>query len=474
LHIPYLTTHCDLELTVPKKTSPLCALLSAALLSVASAQDVHTVSKLASTPPMGWNSWDAYGTTVTEAQIKANADAMADKLMPFGWQYIVVDIQWYAAAAAGHDYRPGETLTLDEYGRLTPAVSRFPSAAEGRGFRPLADYIHGKGLKFGIHIMRGIPRQAVDRNLPIKGTQYHAADVADRQNACRWNPDMWGVNMAKPGSQEYYDSLIELYTSWGVDFIKADDMGSHQFQPAEIQALSRAIARSSRPIVLSISPGPAPLSEAAFLGQHAQMWRISDDFWDDWKLLKRQFELARAWAPFAGAHNTWPDADMLPVGRLRITAKEGGGAPSRFTSDEQRTMLTLWSIFRSPLIIGGELPSLDPLSLALLANPEVIAVDQSSSAGHESFRKGAFVAWTADAPERNTHYIAFFNVTDVQQAFEADWSAVGIATKDPVVRDLWERKDIGPSRTLAVRLRPHASVLYRVTGGTRTGAPVGL
>jgi hypothetical protein len=193
------------------------------------------------------------------------------------------------------------------------------------------------------------------------------------------------------------------------------------------------------------------------------MWRISDDFWDDWKLLKRQFELIRAWAPYTSVHNTWPDADMLPIGRLRITAKEGGGAPSKFTSDEQRTMVTLWSIFRSPLIMGGDLPSLDPVSLALLANPEVIAVDQSSRAGHESFSNGNFIAWTADAPDRNTHYIAVFNVTDVQQVLETQWSAVGIAIKNPVVRDLWERKDIGPSRTLAVRLKPHASVLYRVT-----------
>jgi hypothetical protein len=436
--------------------------LAVGLLCVAATQNVYAAPQLAATPPMGWNSWDAYGTTVTEAQVKANADAMADKLIRFGWQYVVVDIQWYAAAAAGHDYRPGEALSVDEYGRLIPAVNRFPSAAGGKGFRPLADYIHGKGLKFGIHIMRGIPRQVVDRNLPIKGTAYHAADVADQQNGCGWNPDMWGVDTSKPGSQEYYDSLIELYTSWGVDFIKADDMGSHQYQPAEIRALSRAIAKSPRPILLSISPGPAPRSAAAFLGQHAQMWRISDDFWDDWKLLRRQFELADAWAPFTGVNNTWPDADMLPIGRLRITAKEGGGAPSRFTADEQRTMLTLWSIFRSPLIMGGELPSLDPAALTLLTNAEVIAVDQSSKAGHEAFNNGAFIAWQADASELNTSYVAVFNVTDTEQALDVDWSAVGIAVKNPAVRDLWEHKDRGTLSRLAVRLRPHASVLYRV------------
>jgi alpha-galactosidase len=441
------------------RRSALWVLLGAGLLSLACAQN----AQLAPTPPMGWNSWDAYGTTVTEAQIKANADAMANALARYGWQYIVVDIQWYAAAAAGHDYRPGETLTLDQFGRLTPALNRFPSAAGGRGFRPLADYIHARGLKFGIHIMRGIPRQAVARNLPIKGTKYHAADVADRQNGSRWNPDMWGVDMTKPGSQEYYDSLIELYASWGVDFIKADDLGSHEYQPAEIEALSRALARSPRPIVLSISPGPAPLSAAGFLGQHAQMWRISDDFWDDWKLLRRQFDLAREWAPFVGAGNTWPDADMLPVGRLRITAKEGGGAASRFTPDEQRTMLTLWSIFRSPLIIGGELSSLDPSSLELLANPEVLAVDQSSQAGHEAFRNDTFVGWTAAVPGSADRYVAVFNVTDASQTLQMDWGSLGIAVDSPVVRDLWQRRDMGPARRLSVALPPHASVLYRVS-----------
>src|SRR5215467_9470920 len=202
----------------------------------------------APTPPMGWNSWDSYGTTVTEAQVKANADVMARDLASHGWQYIVVDIQWYEPNAQGHDYAPGAKLAMDQYGRLLPAVNRFPSSANGHGFKPLADYVHNKGLKFGIHIMRGIPRQAVEQNTPIKGTQYHAADIADKDNPCEWNPDMWGVDTTKPGSQTYYDSIAELYASWGVDFIKADDMGSHLYQPVEIKALALAIRKSGRPM----------------------------------------------------------------------------------------------------------------------------------------------------------------------------------------------------------------------------------
>ncbi len=437
--------------------------LFCAFLIVISAAAHAQNSLLTPTPPMGWNSWDSYGTTVTEAQVKANTDAMAAKLAKFGWKYIVVDIQWYAAEAAGHDYQPGEPLTMDSYGRLLPAVNRFPSATGGRGFRPLADYVHDKGLKFGIHIMRGIPRQAVDRNLPIKGTKYHAADVAERENPCRWNPDMWGVDTTKPGSQEYYDSLAELYASWGVDFIKADDMGSHLYQPAEMKALSRAIKKIGRPMVLSISPGPAPLSEVEFFEKFAQMWRISDDFWDDWRLLKKQFEYAREWAPFVGVNGTWPDADMLPIGKLRVTAKEGGGSPSKFTRDEQQTMMTLWSIFRSPLIMGGDLPTLDGSTLAVLTNPDVLAVNQQSAGGHQSAAKGDFIAWVADAPSSHDHYVAMFNVGESQQTFEGAWSDVGVNAARASVRDLWQQKDLGPLEKFSITLSPHASVLYRVT-----------
>ena len=412
---------------------------------------------------MGWNSWDSYGTTVTEAQVKANADAMARDLASHGWQYIVVDIQWYEPNAQGHDYAPGAKLAMDEYGRLLPAVNRFPSSANGAGFKPLADYVHSKGLKFGIHIMRGIPRQAVEQNTPIKSTQYHAADIADKDNACEWNPDMWGVDTTKPGSQTYYDSIAELYASWGVDFIKADDMGSHLYQPAEIKALALAIGETGRPMVLSISPGPAPLSEWRFFGKYTQMWRISDDFWDDWKLLKKQFDYTRDWAEHVGKNNTWPDADMLPLGKLRITAKEGGGAQTKFTPDEQQTVMTLWSIFRSPLIFGGDLPSLDAATLKLITNDEVLAVNQHSSGNHEALEKGELRAWIAFAPEKNEFYIAVFNLGEETIQVNLPWDQFIKKVSTAEVRDLWGRKGLGTRRGIETELRPHASGLYRIS-----------
>jgi hypothetical protein len=116
---------------------------------------------------MGWNSWDCYGASVTEEEVLGNAEYMAEHLLLFGWEYIVVELQWYEPGANSSAYRPFVPLEMDAYSRLIPAPYRFPSTANGQGFKPLADRIHALGLKFGIHILRGIPRQAVHQNTPI-------------------------------------------------------------------------------------------------------------------------------------------------------------------------------------------------------------------------------------------------------------------------------------------------------------------
>jgi alpha-galactosidase len=437
----------------------LAVLLAAATASVAAtAQD----APLAPTPPMGWNSWDAYGTAVREDQVKANADAMARHLARYGYRYVVVDIQWYQPTARGHRYVAGAALAMDEYGRLVPAENKFPSSANGAGFKPLADYVHALGLKFGIHIMRGIPRQAVRANTPILGTPYRAADVADTTNGCAWNPDMWGVDVRKPGGQAYYDGIARLYASWGVDFVKADDMGSHRFQPVEFRALRRALDRSGRRIVLSISPGPAPRDSAAFFARRAQMWRISDDLWDEWRLVRAQFDYARDWARFVGVNHAWPDADMLPLGRLRLVDSAGRGTPTRLTPDEQRTVMTLWSIFRSPLIIGGDLPTLDVATLALLTNPEVLAVNQRGRAPRQVLERAGLRVWRSDVPGRADRYVAVFNLDSLPQRVDLAWTDVGLGEGGHHVRDLWARRSLGAADRVRVDLAPHASVLYRV------------
>ncbi len=424
---------------------------------------------LAPTPPMGWNSYDAYCGDVTEQEVKANADYMAEHMASLGWKYVVIDYYWYFSQTHPTQQQDTWGFNMDEYGRLIPAPNRFPSAAEGQGFKPLADYIHSKGLKFGIHIMRGIPRAAVAKNLPILGTSAHAQDVVDTRNACSWSTAMYGVDVNKPGGQAYYDSIAALYAQWGVDYIKADDM-SHAGKPAredyhaaEIAALHRAIVKSGRPMVLSLSPGPAPVGEAAHLEENANLWRISDDFWDKWKLLKATFPLCRAWAPNIGP-NHWPDADMLPLGRIRIRGYEDPERRTRFTPAEQRTHLTLWAIFRSPLMMGGDLPTLDAATLDMLTNREWLDVDQHSSHNRELFTLGNQVAWAADAPGLRDKYLAIFNLNDwLPSRISVDWSELGLGKKC-AVRDIWDRKDLGDvDDSFAAWIAPHSAGLYRIT-----------
>lgn len=362
---------------------------------------------VAPTPPMGWNSWDCFGCTVTEDITKANADYMATNLASHGWQYIVVDIQWYEPQSRGFDYSPHPKVTMDEWGRLWPVPKKFPSATEGKGFKPLADYVHNKGLKFGLHLLRGIPRAAVDQNTPVLGTTCRAGDIADRTSKCDWNPDMYGVDMAKPGAQEYYNSVFRLLAEWGVDYVKVDDL-SQPYHAPEIEGIRQAIDRCGRPIVFSTSPGDTPLTDGAHVSTNANLWRISGDFWDDWRALKAQFDRLDRWTRFRGPGH-WPDADMLPLGNVRAVEAKGW---TRFTEAEQVSLMTLWSIAKSPLMMGGHLPKNDAFTLALLTNDEILQVNQRSSNNRQLFRDGDLVGWVADVPNSKDKYVALFNARE--------------------------------------------------------------
>ncbi|HWD39934.1 MAG TPA: glycoside hydrolase family 27 protein [Fimbriimonas sp.] len=410
----------------------------------------------AKTPPMGWNSWDGFATTVTEAQTRAQIDVMASKLKRFGWKYIVVDIQWYEPNATGFDYRSSAKLEMDRFGRLLPAPNKFPSAAGGKGFKVLADYAHHKGLKFGLHLMRGVPRQAVAAKTPVEGTSYTAADIDDPKSPCPWNDDMFGVDMSRPGAQAYYDSVFRQFANWGIDFVKVDDL-SRPYHQAEIEGIRKAIDRSGRRIVLSTSPGATPLDAGPHIESHANMWRISDDFWDNWPSLLAQFDRLRDWTPYRDPGH-FPDADMLPIGVLQM-----GRSKTHFTQAEQRTLLTLWSIARSPLMIGADLTRLDDYTLSLLDNPEVIAVDQASSGNRELFRKEGLIAWIADVPGTPSKYLALFNTTDSAQTVTIDSLDIG-SLRVMSVRDLWARQDIGRHvESFGAALEPHGAGLYRLS-----------
>jgi hypothetical protein len=381
-----------------------------------------------------------------------------------------MDEGWYVRNPASDpkDYQ----FVLSDDGRFLPVESRFPSAANGAGLKPIAQRIHALGLKFGIHIIRGIPREAVAKNLPIAGSSFHAQDAADTTDVCPWNAYNYGVKSNAAG-QAYYDSMFQLYASWDVDFIKVDCIADHPYKPEEIRMVHLAIEKSGRPMVLSLSPGPTALEHAEEVAKYAEMWRICDDFWDHWgpwpdhewsQSLYQQFATTAKWAPHVKPGG-WPDADMLPIGKLGPSPGAGEVRDTRFTKDEQRTMLTLWAIFRSPLIIGGDLLSMDAWTTSLLTNAEVLAVDQHSRENKPVINTDRTAVWTARPEDGEGFYVAVFNISDAEQTVKYAWKDLGIPEGPYTVQDLWEGKKLKVKQGLQMKLASHAAVLYRIMRG---------
>jgi hypothetical protein len=502
------------------KMKYVAAVLSSGLLTATAAEPAFW--SWAKTPPMGWNSWDCYGAGVWESNVLANADYMDKNLKSHAWNLVTIDIQWYEPLAHTGNYRRGALLEMDANCRLRPAPNRFPMTAATHSFKPLANYLHAKGLKFGLHLMRGIPRQAVRDNIPILGTEklkeggVHAADLIfpNGANSCGWNTDMNGVDMSKPGAQEYYKSVFELMASWDLDLVKVDDLAG---KTPEIEAIRKAIDQCGRPILLSVSMGSGA-NQGPHLMTNATMWRISFDFWDRWDALYNQFRNLNDHQPFQGPGH-WPDADMIPLGHLE-TWKTNPPHVSYFSQDEQVTMMTLWCIARSPMILGAELPDNDPHTLWLLTNDEVIAVNQNSTNNRQLFNTNNQVAWIADVPDSKDEYVALFNTEPapvgggrrggfpgfggrrggrggpkaptnppampppgtvaVAAATNAAPATMPVSALQPAnisvelasvglsgtwkVRDLWLRRDLGTTtNTLTQRVNSHGAGLYRLS-----------
>lgn len=424
-------------------------------------------NKAALTPPMGWNSWDCYAATVNEEQLLGNAAYMAEHLKEYGWEYIVCDIQWSEpnAGTGEGEYIPFAPLTLDAYGRQLPAPNRFPSAAGGLGFGPIASKIHAMGLKFGIHIMRGIPRQAVHARMPVLGTDVTADKIALPYSICKWNSDMYGLNPSHPASQKYYDSIFELYASWGVDYVKVDDICNTNMYPhapysaeKEVEMIAKAIEHCGRQMVLSLSPGPTVIEKAWHLSKYANMWRITDDFWDRWDLLKNMFERCEVWQNHV-APGCWPDCDMLPLGHIGMGWKQG--RQTNFTRDEQVTMMTLWCIFRSPLMMGGEMRLNDGWTLSLLQNGEVLRLLKHSSGARQLERDDRHAVWMSHDADGSV-YIALFNLSDMRLEVSVSEDVCGFAPR--AVRDLWQHREVTmPAGRISAQLPPHGSALYKIS-----------
>jgi alpha-galactosidase len=421
--------------------------------------------KLALTPPLGWNSYDGYGDSVTEAEMLDNAKAVAKILKPHGWQYVVVDYCWYDPKAYNNNpnEHAGAKLPIDEYGRLQPAVNRFPTADGGKGFKPLADAVHGMGLKFGIHIMRGIPRVAVEANTPILGTNFKAADAANTNDKCDWCPFMYGVKGATPAGQAWYDSIFKQYAQWGLDFVKVDDLTA-PYHGDEVHAIHDAIAKCGRSIVFSTSPGETPIQQADHVGANANMWRATGDYWDTWHQLDAAFTFANRWSGHGGVGH-WPDLDMLPLGHLSVNNRSvDRDRMTRFSKSEQVTMLTLWSMAPSPLMLGGRFTDADAWEVSLLTNDDVLAVNQDAAGkqGNRVAGKDGMEIWTRDLSD-GSQAVALFNRTDEDTTIRATLAELGLDGKC-MVRDLWQRKDLGLMEDhVETSVTPHGAVMLRIS-----------
>ncbi|MBC7687078.1 MAG: glycoside hydrolase family 27 protein [Aquabacterium sp.] len=432
------------------------------------------ISQVAQTPPMGWNSYNCFGSAVHEDEVKANADYVATNLKQHGWQYVVVDFLWSYDNPAGSkignpfqlrlqdgSYVPW--LTMDAWGRLMPQPTKFPSAFGGRGFKPLSDYVHSLGLKFGIHVMRGIPRQAVWAKATVMGTNGITADmVADTSSMCPWMNHMYGLNMSKPGAQEYLNSILKLYASWEVDFIKVDDL-SRPYSNGEVEGYQKAIESCGRPVVLSLSPGETPVAQAAHATKYSKMWRMADDFWDNWEMILHMFNYAKSWEGTSG-HGHWPDCDMIQIGKLSKRGPVGPERFSRFTEDELYTHMNFWCLYRSPLMLGGNLPENRELELKLFTNDEVLAVNQQGEKPRQLYKKEGSMVWVSQVSGSKDYYVGLFNISDTAKSVAVDFASLKLKGRIKV-RDLWKKADLGEfKKGYAQKINKHGSVLLRIAG----------
>ena len=441
-----------------------------------------TAPSASATPPRGWNSYDAFTMNVNETQFLANCQAMADLLLPHGFDTCVIDYLWYETS--------GGMWALDDYCRPIPDVERWPSSAGGKGFRAIADKIHAMGLKFGIHIMRGTSSYAQEKDCVIKGTSdTHVSSIIDPDGSCGWKPDSLGVDMSKPGAQAFYDSLYEQYAvDWQVDFIKNDCVFRSK-RIAEIKAQAKSIAKyasapGGRPIVYSLSPGQSSdfddeAKTSDLISADVNMYRITDDDWDHWSELAVHFDAAAAFAsriakPGLLGAPSFPDLDMLPIGYV-TSPGDSHARPdhwSDLTRDEQRSQMTLWAIARSPLFFGGDVTKLRggaahpsasnaassnaSFVLGLLTNEAVLALNAASRDNRElSNSAGGLRVWAATmAPEKaeRRFAVAFFN-TAAQPAAHATVSVAAVlnasGTGPPAsfdsckVSDMWSGAAMG-------------------------------
>ena len=281
---------------------------------------------------------------------------------------------------------------------------------------------------------------------------------------------MYGVDRRKKDAQCYYDSIFQLYADWGVDYVKCDDICNTNIYPNnpysakdEIEMLHEAIMKTGRPIVLSLSPGPALIEKAWHYEKYANMWRITDDFWDNWGLLLNMFERCELWQNHV-SEGCFPDCDMLPLGWLgQGFHTDKHTWHTNLTENEQRTMMTLWCIFRSPLMLGTEMPRLDEWTLSLLTNADVLGLLKHSRGAKQIARDKAHAVWFSHDTNEDADYVALFNFADEESKVSVNLSEEGVAGT-VTGRELWDGETaVFEDGIISSPVAAHGAKLWKLT-----------
>ena len=411
-------------------------------------------------PPAGWNSFDSFGGYLHEQAAFEQLAAFESKLAGSGYEYFVVDIGWYGE----YELKPGTILpspktkhaldmNLDGNGRPLPSKCYWPN-----GFAGLIAAVHDRGFKFGIHMMRGIPRKAVQSRAPVLGTGYTADQIADTSSTCKWCHYNYGVNMEHPGAQAYYNSVVGLLAEWGVDFIKYDDITGF---PDEVEAVANAIEASGRPILLSLSPGGDSRPEMAAAYRRSDMLRITKDIWDDQESIRRSFNAWLFWNDHAEP-GFWIDLDMIPFGDLQTMSPEpdNGDVPEginpllcgkgwkracELNLNHKRSFITQRAMACSPLFAGGDLVTLGDEDVALLTHPSMLACNRNGICGKLEYMAGDVQVWrVSNRIQRGAGWLGVFNRNPAggRERIQLTHTALRLSPRTQL-RDVWNDTSLG-------------------------------
>ncbi|MGG3468421.1 glycoside hydrolase family 27 protein [Neobacillus pocheonensis] len=405
--------------------------------------EASSYNKLAQRPFMGWSSWSSIRKQPTEEKMKAAADIMAAKFKSHGYQYVNLDDY----------YQLDWTTKVDKYGRWVVDPKKFP-----HGMKALGDYIHKKGLKFGLYVTLGIPKGAIDQNTPIEGTTYHAKDIVDLSKGQKvsFNFDnMYTIDFSKPGAQEYIDSWAKLFASYGIDYLKIDGVRNQDI--ADIEAWAKALKKTGRPIHVELSNNLDI--------KHISSWRLLSNGWrtdhdveaygtlthTNWKKVSRRFDDVAEWQFHAGPGG-WNDLDSLNV---------ANGSKDGLTEEEKRSYVSLWAIAASHFVIGSDLTKLDTYGISLLTNDEIIGANQSGIPGKRLFKTANTQVFYQKLPD-GSYNIGLFNTGVSPQDVSVKWADLDIEGTAEV-HDMWSHQDLGSMDSgFTTQLSSHDSRMIHV------------